>query len=624
VCSPSTPHASLLHNWASVTVGVAIKMVNDTTGVFVLAPESLNLQAETQRFSCLQRLHQKLAFLWALPWWLISLLLHALLILLVGLVSFAAGLPEDADIVVLRMEFAAHSDVRLDAGDGRDAGGGETQGLAHALLGNATLEARSDTSDKELLVEQDTERLNAITDRLPDNASKVAESEVIAGPGAAGESVLPSARRGSVYSDPERSVAPAPRSTFRGYRKGGAAGLGLGEIRRVDGRDSWAGDEPITIGGFRMRTVGGREETVKRHGGNAETEDAVNKGLEWLARNQKADGYWEPAAGAQLGRREDTKIAVTGLAALAFLTAGHTEKAGKYAPNVKKAIQWLRNQQDSKGKISNSNYNHSIAGMALAEAAGMSGVKETVDAAQRAVDASCALRMKSMESERSGWSYNVEQMTGTSFGGDMSNSGWTIMFLKSAKTAGLRVPENSIEGITRYLNACEYRENKKDPYTGHRYCYVPIARLRSDKDAPFRGAAMVTPRCTAIGILCRLFFGTPVNELEGGAQYMVDHGGYPDACNGDAPGLGGRMRILGHDLYYIYYATLIQFQMGGQGWKKWNEALQRSLLPRQVKAGPNAGSWDPEGMYSADWGRAGETALSVLCLEVYYRYQRAN
>lgn len=32
------------------------------------------------------------------------------------------------------------------------------------------------------------------------------------------------------------------------------------------------------------------------------------------------------------------------------------------------------------------------------------------------------------------------------------------------------------------------------------------------------------------------------------------------------------------------------------------------------------GSWDPVGDYSTEWGRVGQTALSCLCLEVYYRY----
>ena len=38
--------------------------------------------------------------------------------------------------------------------------------------------------------------------------------------------------------------------------------------------------------------------------------------------------------------------------------------------------------------------------------------------------------------------------------------------------------------------------------------------------------------------------------------------------------------------------------------------------------GDDAGSWNPVGQYSAEWGRVGQTALGCLCLEVYYRYQQ--
>jgi hypothetical protein len=74
------------------------------------------------------------------------------------------------------------------------------------------------------------------------------------------------------------------------------------------------------------------------------------------------------------------------------------------------------------------------------------------------------------------------------------------------------------------------------------------------------------------------------------------------------------------NLYYWYYGTLCVFQQGGDVWKKWNEGLQASLLPTQCKDGDDAGSWKATGCYAEAWGRVGQTALSTLCLEVYYRY----
>ena len=44
------------------------------------------------------------------------------------------------------------------------------------------------------------------------------------------------------------------------------------------------------------------------------------------------------------------------------------------------------------------------------------------------------------------------------------------------------------------------------------------------------------------------------------------------------------------------------------------------LVGRQVKEGDGRGSWDPVGQDADVGGRVYSTALSVLCLEVYYRY----
>jgi hypothetical protein len=73
-------------------------------------------------------------------------------------------------------------------------------------------------------------------------------------------------------------------------------------------------------------------------------------------------------------------------------------------------------------------------------------------------------------------------------------------------------------------------------------------------------------------------------------------------------------------LYHIYYGTLVTFQQGGELWKDWNKALKDVLLPTQIVGGANDGSWDPNGTYCEKWGRVGQTALSAMCLEVYYRY----
>ena len=92
----------------------------------------------------------------------------------------------------------------------------------------------------------------------------------------------------------------------------------------------------------------------------------------------------------------------------------------------------------------------------------------------------------------------------------------------------------------------------------------------------------------------------------------------------------GTVKNRGGDIgfYYWYYGTLGMFQMGGDYWKKWNEAIKPTLVNNQCKGGPldgtaadKDGSWDP--IFDQDdtrSGRAYSTAVGALCLEVYYRY----
>ena len=44
------------------------------------------------------------------------------------------------------------------------------------------------------------------------------------------------------------------------------------------------------------------------------------------------------------------------------------------------------------------------------------------------------------------------------------------------------------------------------------------------------------------------------------------------------------------------------------------------LLSKQVASGPDAGSWNTDCLWGGYGGRVYTTAMSAMCLEVYYRY----
>ncbi|MCZ7643795.1 MAG: zf-HC2 domain-containing protein [Planctomycetota bacterium] len=354
----------------------------------------------------------------------------------------------------------------------------------------------------------------------------------------------------------------------------------------------------------RPNGAGGRLRRALKGGGGQATESAVDKALDWLARNQEPDGSWDTVK----HEGKDTpppNVGATGLALLAFLGAGHTEKVGKYKETVRKAQEWLISQQVKDGKeqgmvkspFRGGGYCHGIAGLALAEAAAMARNPKVKEAAQLALNYSCEVHQNGAGSERLGWRYNAKQV------GDTSVTGWFIMQLKSAKIAGLQIDPASFEGAQKYLNSVEidFEKVKNDPYAGGRFKYQTEGHT---------GASI-----NSVGMLASLFLGRQPDSLQGGVEVLMKDLPEWKPNSGGKHGIGG-----GHAMYYWYYGTLAMFQVGGEEWKKWNEAMKAALLPHQRVGGPEDGSWDPLATEGVRGGRVVCTALGVLSLEVYYRY----
>jgi hypothetical protein len=80
-----------------------------------------------------------------------------------------------------------------------------------------------------------------------------------------------------------------------------------------------------------------------------------------------------------------------------------------------------------------------------------------------------------------------------------------------------------------------------------------------------------------------------------------------------------------YDFYSWYYGSLGMFQLGDEFWEPWNEALMEVLLDKQnTRSGsPLEGSWPPDRHHGRTGGRIYQTALGVLMLTNYYRYDRS-
>jgi hypothetical protein len=333
------------------------------------------------------------------------------------------------------------------------------------------------------------------------------------------------------------------------------------------------------------RTGPARAKLVSKGGGSSASERCVSGGLRWLARCQQSDGKWSFHHGPDdPGSLDQCTTGATGLALLSFLGAGHTHRSenARYRTAVDKGIRYLLSQMkrgesggDLRGKVVGNEgmYAHAIATLTLCEVYGQTRDPELKEPAQRAVN----FILAAQDPKGGGWRYSPRQP------GDTTVTGWQLMALKSAKNSRLKVPEQTLAKAGHFLDSVQTAD-------GSRYGY--------DR----RGA---TPPMTAIALLCRMYLGwTRENaSLQRGVEYLSHTAPSP------------------HDIYYDYYATQVLHHWGGPEWKKWNDVLRDQLIETQVKQGDGAGSWKPTGDRGAGTGgRLYQTCLSIMTLEVYYRY----
>jgi len=352
---------------------------------------------------------------------------------------------------------------------------------------------------------------------------------------------------------------------------------------------------------YRLRSLANRKATAEKHGGTDASERAVERALAWLSENQHAKGYWDADAfgsgqvdevqenGVTIrrrfaGKRADTGI--TALALLAFLGAGYTHEEGRYAKTVEAALEWIISQQRSDGYLGGNAshyakmYCHGMATYALAEAYGMQS-DPTVDTRLREpLQKAVKYTLDMQNPQDGGWRYIKGQAS------DMSMFGWQLMALKSAEIAGLHIPDDAKQGMVKFL---------KENSTG-----------RHDGLAAYQKRYRVSAAMTAEALFCKQMFRIPRRHPASreAVEYLMQR-------------LPKRSQL---NLYYWYYGTLAMFQYGGPEWKRWNNAMQQALIAEQVTTGDNAGSWDPKGSWGPYGGRVYSTAVSALCLEVYYRF----
>ena len=230
--------------------------------------------------------------------------------------------------------------------------------------------------------------------------------------------------------------------------------------------------DPLHVPIAEVRQNPQRQEWIGAYGGTAESEAAVRRGLDWLARHQSADGHWGPDAlharpdgrckegDVCPGGGSEHRVALTGLAVLAFQAGGHYDfNDAEYSECVRHGLDWLVAHQRPDGCLLDRDhgtgacnmYEHGIAAFALADACEMAAsLEREPDDRYRQATQKAVQFIHYAQHDDGGWRY-TEDRDGPS---DVSVSGWQVLALKAARRAGIsEVSEDCITRMEGFLQA---------------------------------------------------------------------------------------------------------------------------------------------------------------------------
>jgi hypothetical protein len=203
------------------------------------------------------------------------------------------------------------------------------------------------------------------------------------------------------------------------------------------------------------------------------------------------------------------------------------------------------------------------------------------------------------------------------FDSDTSVTAWCIMALKSGKLSGLDIKDENMAGgvaFGKWVTADNGMVGYMDPKG------AGLTVTGKNDHYTYHPAVM-----SSLGMCIRIFAEHNPDDpfLDLAAKQLVK----------DLPAVSKESSPLSVDYYYWYYGSLALNQVDGPDapkktnryWGPWNKAMVDAVLQLQDhkdKACTNGG-WMVPDRWSYDGGPIYTTALNVLTLEVYYRYENA-
>jgi hypothetical protein len=185
----------------------------------------------------------------------------------------------------------------------------------------------------------------------------------------------------------------------------------------------------------------------------AKYQQLVNKGLEYLAKQQHRDGHWEANGGQFVS-------AMTALAGTTLLMEGSTLRDGKYAGHIRRTVDYLMARCQRNGLIGDPNAGNQGLGYMYGHGYGMLFLSQVYGEEE---DGDRRIKLEGIltravefcgkaQTSRGGWGY-LSAAEGNDFD-EGSVSVTQVQALRAARNAGIVVPKGIIDKTHDYLKKC--------------------------------------------------------------------------------------------------------------------------------------------------------------------------
>ncbi|MBX3462651.1 MAG: terpene cyclase/mutase family protein [Planctomycetes bacterium] len=317
-------------------------------------------------------------------------------------------------------------------------------------------------------------------------------------------------------------------------------------------------------------------------GVTAEVQEAIQRGLAWLSRNQGNDGSWRNAGGYG-----SYPAAMTGLAGMALVAGGSTPTRGRHWREVRQSVDFLLKHADAgSGVISvpqeegRSMYGHGFATLYLASVFGMEEDLRKQEKLKRVLDRAVAL-IAAAQSTAGGWIYTPDSNSD-----EGSVTVTQVQALRACRMAGIVVDKKTVDRAIDYIKRCQNADGS----------------IRYSLNSGGGGRPAITAAGVAVLYNAGVYDDQPF--VDKAVQYCKKH-------------IQVSVDNTGHHYYTHLYWSQALYQRGGDDWRDYYAKMSNWLLKQQRKDG----SWEGDGI-----GAVYGTAIALIVLQLPYAlapiYQR--